>query len=613
MHNGSRRVSALLAALVLILQVGAGVLAQPGQAKKAIEGLLTYVDYHDGTGDWALLDKAAHKFEPLGKGKKPPKKDKNGKDLEPGQYMTIGCTVDSTTGQCSFIDSADVTVLKPAYIPPATNVRQNLLVVIVDAPACGAAAASGATVSNLQNLYFGPNFDGKAGWAARLENCSYGEVVWEPPTSGLTQFVTVTPACTWPTTSCDAYAMSDAANAAARAKLGDLVFNDFTHYHVVMNIPSSCSWAGLATLGGGVGGGGQVWLNTNSWTQTFGSFQVPLQESIHNFVLYHGFSSGIEYQDKTTFMGTGLACPSVTEKRWLGWASPITGGDGLDANALTPGAALGPFNLPASWTTGLGNHVRVQPTWTSWYNNTNYGMNLYFEFRQAMLGDGSMDVTYANKVIVHEILSYMDNDQATYRSSDPRSNYMTNVAPSTRTVLSSPSLGVAYNLVLYVGAQFGTSKEFVPVYVCRFITSDTECDTLTNVLANAPKSSPPPPRPQAPPSPPSPPPPGPSPPPPPAKPPSPSPPSPRPPTPSPPSPSPPKPPAPKPPSPRPPNPSPPPKNQKSPSAKPGERAPPLPPARLKPPRHRRSPPSRRPRTRSSDATDTPAPAGGARR
>ena len=178
---------------------------------------------------------------------------------------------------------------------------------------------------------------------------------------------------------------------------------------------------------------------------------------------------------------------------------------------------------------------------------------------------------------MHEILSYMDNDQVTYRSSDPRSNYITNVAPNTRTVLSSPSLGVPYSLVLYVGAQFGSQSEFVPMYICRFITADTECDTLANVLANAPKSSPPPPRPLTPPSPPSPPPPGASPPLPPTKPPSPSPPSPRPPSPRPPSPSPPKPPAPKPPSPRPPNPSPPPKNQKSPSAKPGERAPPLPP------------------------------------
>ncbi|PNW81383.1 hypothetical protein CHLRE_07g353600v5 [Chlamydomonas reinhardtii] len=599
MHKsaGSRRVSALLAASVLIIQV-LGLLAQPGQDKKSFEGELTYVDYHDGTGDWALLDKAVRKFEPLGKGKKPPKKDKNNKDLQPGPGEALWPPL--------------ARPVHDHWLHGGPHHGPSLLVVIVDAPACGAAAASGATVSNLQSLYFGPNLDGKGGWAVRLENCSYGEVVWEPPTSGLTQFVTVTPSCSWPTATCDAYAMSNAANAAARAKLGDLVFYDFTHFHLVMAVPSACSWAGLATLGGGVGGGGQVWLNTNTWTQTFGTFQVPLQESIHNFVLYHGFASGIEYQDKTTFMGTGQACPSVTEKRWLGWASPITGADSLDEFALTPSAASGPFNLPASWTTGLGNHVRVKPTWASWYNNTNYGMNLYFEFRQAMLGDASMDVTYANKVVVHEILSYMDNDQVTYRSSDPRSNYITNVAPNTRTVLSSPSLGVPYSLVLYVGAQFGSQSEFVPMYICRFITADTECDTLANVLANAPKSSPPPPRPLTPPSPPSPPPPGASPPLPPTKPPSPSPPSPRPPSPRPPSPSPPKPPAPKPPSPRPPNPSPPPKNQKSPSAKPGERAPPLPPVRTRP-RRRSPPPSRHPRTRSSDAADVPAPASSARR
>ncbi|KAG2422336.1 hypothetical protein HYH02_015453 [Chlamydomonas schloesseri] len=581
-----------LAVGILCQLQGQNVLAQnPGQDKKNFEGELVYVDYHDGTGDWALLDKGNgnRNFNSLGKGKKPPKKDKNGKDLEPGQLMTIGCTVDPATGQCSFIDSADVTVLKPAFIPPATNVRQRLLVVIMDAPGCGSGAAAGATPTNLATLYFGSAQDGKGGWADKLETCSYGEVVWEPPTSGLTQFVTVTPSCTWPTSSCDAWAMANAANTAAQTKLGSATYSTFTHFHLVMAVPAACSWAGLATLGGGVGGGGQVWLNTNTWTQTFGTFQVPLQESIHNFVLYHGFSSGIEYQDKTSFMGTGLACPSVTEKRWLGWASPVTGGDGLDAVALPTGTARGPFNLPASWSTGLGNHVRVRPTWTSWYTNAQYGMNLYFEFRQARFGDSSMDITYVNKVVVHEILSYMDNDQATYRSQDPRSNYMINVAPNTRTVLSSPSLGVPYNLVLYVGAQFGTSSQFVPLYVCRFASSDAECDTLANVLANTPKNPPPPPRPSPPPPPPSPPPPPPAPP---SPPPSPPPP-PRPPPP-PLAPMPPPPPSPRPPS--------PPGIKKSPKPQPGERNPPLPPlpqapteppGRKSPPPRRRSPPPQR--------------------
>ncbi|KAG2436658.1 hypothetical protein HXX76_006186 [Chlamydomonas incerta] len=574
-------------------------------------GELTLIDFHDGTQDYALLDKSNGRFEPLGKGKKPPKKDKNGKDLEPGQYMTIGCTVDPSSGQCSFIDATDVAILKPAFIPPATNVRERLLVVVMDAPACGYPAASGANIANLTKLYFGPSGDGTGGWAARLENCrqvaawrvrSYGEVVWEPRTSGLTQFVTVTPACTWSTSTCDNWGMANAANAAAKAKLGATAYAAFTHFHLIVAAPSTCGWAGLATLGGGVGGGGQVWLNTNAWTQTFGSFQVPLQESIHNFVLYHGWSGGAEYQDKTTFMGSGTACPAVTEKRWLGWASPIAGADNLNSSALTPGVALGPFNLPGSWATGLGNHIRVQPTWSSSYTSTTAGMNLYFEFRQAAVGDSALDPLLANKVVMHEILAYMDNDLPTYRSSDPRSSYLAAAAPNSRTLLpASAAAGASpYGLVLYVGGVTGAGRDVIPVLLCRFLAADSECPTLANALAAVASPPPPPPRPPQPPSPapsPVPPSPAPSPPPPPSPPPSPPPP-------------PPLPPSPAPPSPRPPNPSPPPKGGK---AKPGQRAPPVPPlsptppevessAARRPPPHGRSrrspPPNRRPRTRA---------------
>ncbi|KAG2432511.1 hypothetical protein HXX76_008856 [Chlamydomonas incerta] len=434
---------------------------------------LVYIDYHDGTGDYAVTDtnNGKGKFESLGKGKKPPKKDKDNKDIKIGDYVTIGCTVDATTGQCSAISSTDVSVVKASYIPPAVNVYPKVLILLVDAPACGSGLPSSASVSSISQLYFGPNLDGKAGWAFRAENCSYGEVQIDVPNS---KVMTVTPACTWPTTSCDAWAMANAANAAANTALGATVYNTFTHFHTLMAVPSACSWAGLATLGGGQSGG-QVWLNLNTFTQTFSSWgQVPLQEMIHNFVLYHGYSSGIEYQDKTSFMGTGTACPSTPEMNWLGWASPVQGGEGLDSVALAPGAALGPYTIPATWATGLGNFVRVKTDWASWYTNANYGMNLYFELRQAVNGDANLDPLYAGKVVVHEILSYMDNDIPTYRSSDPRSNYMTSVLPNTRTVLSSPSLGVAYNLVLYAGALSGSRSEFVPLYLCRFVTADTE-------------------------------------------------------------------------------------------------------------------------------------------
>ncbi len=72
--------------------------------------------------------------------------------------------------------------------------------------------------------------------------------------------------------------MANAANAAAKTILGDVQYNTYTHFHTLMAVPSACSWAGLATLGGGQSGG-QVWLNLNTYSQTFASWgQVPLQE-----------------------------------------------------------------------------------------------------------------------------------------------------------------------------------------------------------------------------------------------------------------------------------------------------------------------------------------------
>jgi hypothetical protein len=60
-----------------------------------------------GTGDYALTDtkNGKGKFESLGKGKKPPKKDKDDKDIQIGDYLTIvsrrgvgGCVGMAQTG-----------------------------------------------------------------------------------------------------------------------------------------------------------------------------------------------------------------------------------------------------------------------------------------------------------------------------------------------------------------------------------------------------------------------------------------------------------------------------------------------------------------------------------
>lgn len=70
-------------------------------------------------------------------------------------------------------------------------------------------------------------------------------------------------------------------------------------------------------------------------------------------------------------------------------------------------------------------------------------------------------------------------------------------------------------MVAYAGPFTGSAKNLVPIYLCRYLTSDAECPSLAAVLGNAPSSPPspyPPPRPSPPPPFPPPPPPRPSPP-----------------------------------------------------------------------------------------------------
>lgn len=61
----------------------------------------------------------------------------------------------------------------------------------------------------------------------------------------------------------------------------------------------------------------EVWVKCHVWLRfpiRVARFSLRYAaQMIHNFVIYHGYSSGIEYQDKTSWMGTGTACPSTTE------------------------------------------------------------------------------------------------------------------------------------------------------------------------------------------------------------------------------------------------------------------------------------------------------------
>ncbi len=71
-----------------------------------------------------------------------------------------------------------------------------------------------------------------------------------------------------PTTTCDAYGLSNPARSWAQNVLGSALFSTFTNFHLIVET-SLCSWAGLATLGGD-----QVWLKPSYAV----GWQVPMQE-----------------------------------------------------------------------------------------------------------------------------------------------------------------------------------------------------------------------------------------------------------------------------------------------------------------------------------------------
>ncbi|KAG2483493.1 hypothetical protein HYH03_017675 [Edaphochlamys debaryana] len=472
-------------------------------AKRAVSGQLVAVSVHDAE-QWALRDPSNGKITPF-KRNLPLRKDKNNVDLEAGAVLSANCTLDTVTGACD-VTSGDLSVLQPAGTVARASTMQTLLVVILDWSACGYPPS--ATEAGLRSTYWGATNDGQSdGIAMRFSQCSYGQFGIDPVASRVTL-------------------------------LGSTAWSAYSHLTYILppGMEGVCGWAGLALVPGR-----QTWLQTSS----YGVYRwaTVMQETIHNYGLWHSWQNGIEYNDYSTSMGRGNACPNAPELYRMGWASAVSGGEGLNSAAL---AAASPriFTLGATYLTGNGAFVRVVPNWLSSYSNVNLAKNLYIGVRAAKAGDAQLGGSYAGLVNVHEINATRDNAfPSSYRNSDSRIAFVTALSPSTSTVLSS------YNLVLYASSWQGA--DVLRVAVCRYVSSSAECPSLASVFS---PNSPPPPPPAMPspppalPKPPSLPPPPPSP-----RPPSPAPPSPRPPSPAPPRP---RPPTPQPPSPRPPSPAP---------------------------------------------------------
>eukprot|EP00198_Chlamydomonas_reinhardtii_P010142 XP_001699479.1 metalloproteinase of VMP family [Chlamydomonas reinhardtii] len=401
-------------------------------------------------------------------------------------------------------------------ITPGAQVSMNILLMRLDFTACGYKMTS-LTDTDIKTMYLGPNMDGNGGHAQAFEDCSYGALRLNA--SAFRVVTVVVPNCV---ATCDFYGITVPSDTAAKALLGVDIYTAYTNlvYLLPDNYFSLCGWSGMATIPGQQG----PYLHTGpaglqrpvmihsapNYTGIYNRMTV-LQESLHNFLAWHSYQFDMVYQDPSTCMAQTPVCPSAADLHRLGWGSPASGGDALSAATLPPGTVKS-FNLPASYLTGTGSFIRIKTDWTSFYNSTTYGKNIYVSVRAAI------------------------NNAFPADTSDPYLNYLMAVSPN------SAGNATDYNLVVIAGNWVGT--DILSVGVCRYLASPAECPTSIPAAV--------PPRPPKPPSPPSPSPPRP-------RPPSPSPPTPLPPLPPspPPRPSPPPSPLPRPPSPRPPSPSPP--------------------------------------------------------
>ncbi len=127
--------------------------------------------------------------------------------------------------------------------------------------------------------------------------------------------------------------------------------------------------------------------------------------------LWHSWKGGWEYEDYSTAMGRGDACPNSAEASRLGWSTPAVGGEGINAATLAVSTPARPralsFTLPATYLTGDNNYIRLVPDWLASYNDPAASKNLYIAFRVPKVGDSSLGGIYANRLNVHEVNATM--------------------------------------------------------------------------------------------------------------------------------------------------------------------------------------------------------------
>ncbi|GIL89219.1 hypothetical protein Vretimale_18587 [Volvox reticuliferus] len=471
----------LIRAFVIVFVTAAEVVRCQQQPSRQINGKLLYLTVSEPAGQWLIADNNGG-LTPLRSGYTPPNIDVNGTRVLPGSVVSLECFIDDATGECNPNGLAPLFVTARPTIPavaPDTIISMNLLVLVLDYPACGYTAS--LTEKDVRSIYLGPNQDGNGGVAQKYAQCSYGKFTINAKTF---RAMLLQPKCTTPiTASCSPWAIAATADVAAKARIGIASFASYSHVTYVLppgfSSHSECPWAGLATLAGKL-----TWLQTSS----YGIYRwaTIMQENIHNFGLWHSWRNGVEYGDESSAMGRGNACPNAVEISRMGWARPIMVGTAseVDGSVMDRGVRLS-IDVPATYmnTTGSRNYIKIIPNWLiDVYNNPNMAKNLYISVRVAKNGDADLGAEYASKVNVHEVNATVDNGYPyLLPNAECKIQFLGSVGVNSQLDLNN------YKLVVFAVSWAAT--DIMRVNICRYQTSSAECRQQTP----PPNSSPPPP------------------------------------------------------------------------------------------------------------------------
>ncbi|KAG2499452.1 hypothetical protein HYH03_002399 [Edaphochlamys debaryana] len=400
-----------------------------------VTGRITVKDVHRGEGAyiWSLLLPSGNALrllqgQPLAV---------SGELVQAGARVALEC--EFTADRTACVRVTRVRINRLAAVVPATDIVIKALTIVTSLT--GSCTRAGARLADVQRAM--------TPYADFFKSCSYGAMTFD--TAGSKVIAAAVP-CSASILACNEEAIAAAADRAARTQLGDDAVDQFTHTSFVLptGLVNRCGWVGLAELPGY-----RTWFTPDN--DGFFHKGTYMQEIVHNFGIYHGWRNGIEYNDASTSMGEGKACPSAPELWRLGWAKPVAE---LNAAGLPEGQSL-QFSLPPTYLSSK-NMLKIKPEWLG----DSYSKNVYVALRVARGGDSDLLPEFREKINVHEVNQRIDSSFTA--AGDPKVSIIATIADGGSLDLK------AYRLMLRFTDLRG-DKTLATVRVCRYRSKATEC------------------------------------------------------------------------------------------------------------------------------------------